>query len=61
MIPALGREVETRGQEFQSQFQLCETLEGEREMGEGGRKRKGREEEMEGETEGETEGGRENE
>lgn len=41
-IPELGREVETGGQEFQSQFQLCETLEREREMGEGGRKKEGR-------------------
>lgn len=54
VVPALGREVGTGWQAFQSQFQLCETLEGEREMGEGGRERKGREGEMEGETEGET-------
>lgn len=46
VIPALGREVETGWQEFQSQFQPCETLEGEMEMGKEG-------ERMEGETEGE--------
>lgn len=58
VIPALRREVETGGQEFQSPFQLCETLEGEGEMGEGGRKkREGREG---GRDEGETEGGKEN-